>query len=150
MTDLLKPRFEIIADYPNSPYNIGDIAQSGDKSSQIHLMTNWMGSENYCNEHGLLNYPALFRKLNWWEKREDSEMPMYLKIVQPLGQEQNPIYKKVLKWELVFNYGLNEWTTLVDVEEPTNVISGGKCIITLYSKSNHQPATEEEYLNSLK
>lgn len=61
--ELLKPRYKVIADYPESPYKIGDIEFNG----------------TWSDNDSLANYPSIFRKLEWWEERDVKDMPGYLK-----------------------------------------------------------------------
>lgn len=84
--ELLKPRFKVIADYPGSECFIGSvICKSGD---------------SYRDESGFMimatnkpeNYPAIFKRLEWWEDRKVEDMPEYLKI-----EGHEPIFK-VEKW----------------------------------------------------
>lgn len=74
---LLLPRFEVIADYPNSQYKVGDIL---DGAQAIVLADNFR------------KYPHLFRELKWWEKRGASELPEYFNY-------KGSIFK-VKKWNL--------------------------------------------------
>lgn len=55
--DLISPRFEVICDYPNSPYKLGEI-----------LTTN-------LNE--FKNFPSIFKELKWWE-RPINELPEFV------------------------------------------------------------------------
>lgn len=63
---LLQPRYEVIADYPSSHNDVGEIISFTDKTYEAYYS----------------QYPHLFRKLSWWEKREESEMPEYLKSAE--------------------------------------------------------------------
>lgn len=63
MKDLMKPRCKVIADYPDSRNEVGQI---------ICDVTTYM--EAFYNK-----YPAIFRRLEWWEHRDVSDMPRYLK-----------------------------------------------------------------------
>jgi hypothetical protein len=51
-------RYKVIADYPDSPYKIGQI------------LTDMVG---------LNKYPRVFKPLEWWEGVPFEELPMYLK-----------------------------------------------------------------------
>ena len=117
---LLQPRFEVIADYPKSIFKVGEVLE---------------GELIFCDPDGpkYSDYPHLFRKLPWWEKREQSEMPMYLKYTY---NGKTTCYK-IEVWDMVHFIGwLNE------------ECSYGVCPPT--TSRTYQPATEEEYLNSLK
>lgn len=59
--DLLKPRYKVIADYPNSEFKVGEIL------GQFAMPIN---KDSFTN---------IFRKLEWWEDRKPEEMPEYVK-----------------------------------------------------------------------
>ena len=64
--ELLKPRYLVIADYPgmdDDGYYIGQVKENI--------------AENYCKL--LDKYPHLFRRLEWWEMRDEKDMPEYVK-----------------------------------------------------------------------
>jgi hypothetical protein len=64
---LLAPRYEVIADYPESPYKIG----------QIEFADTWTDDPH----DGLHKYPAIFKPLQWHEKRLPKDMPEYIKTI---------------------------------------------------------------------
>ncbi len=126
MKNLLNTRFEVIADFPKSIYKIGEIIDTGyDKM--------------FCDENSekFSDFPHLFRKLNWWEKRKASEMPEYLKHNANL-ENPNWTYVKIVKWDM------NNLIGFVDIEKRQ------VCDLTAWSpKYSYLPATKEEYENSL-
>ena len=66
--ELLKPRFEVIADYPNNEFGkVGDILDRD--------WGHYPNGEEFEPEWKISDYPHLFRKLEWWEKRTEDEMP---------------------------------------------------------------------------
>lgn len=65
--ELLKPRYEVIADYPGCNVEVGTIFQSD------------IGE--YFDR-----YPANFRKLAWWEHRKREELPEYVRLYLPLPE----------------------------------------------------------------
>lgn len=71
--ELLKQRYEVIMPYPEMDWKVGEV-----------LDRNWSWGED--DESGfndcIDNYPHLFRKLHWWEKRSAEEMPEYVKTDQ--------------------------------------------------------------------
>lgn len=72
--ELLKPRYEVIADYPGSPYSFGDILV------QLRPHGYWSLPSDQCRiADDLLKYPHLFKPLQWWEHRKPEEMPEYVK-----------------------------------------------------------------------
>lgn len=77
--DLLKPRFEVIADYPGTTLKVGDIL---DKQN----------TKNMCEFYE--QYPHLFRKLNWWEHRKIEDMPKKIK------HAKYPEIHEVVEWDM--------------------------------------------------
>lgn len=71
--ELMRPRYKVIAGYPDSHYTIGTI-----------LDRNWCRYENDDEETGkiiwqLSDFPHLFKRLEWWEERPIEDMPIYVK-----------------------------------------------------------------------
>ena len=66
--ELMQPRYKVIADYPGNHQRIGHIyTVIGDEES----IKNWCSNKDY--------YPHLFKKLEWWEEREEKDLPKYVK-----------------------------------------------------------------------
>ena len=57
--ELRIPRFEVIAEYPSSIYELGQCLDAPTKT-MLAFFT---------------KYPNIFRKMNWWEKRTVEQMP---------------------------------------------------------------------------
>ena len=80
VAELMIPRYKVVADYPYNPWVVGAI-----------LITEPNG-ELYCKENGYVasksivyvkdvdKYPTLFRKLYWYEERNFSDLPDFIKI----------------------------------------------------------------------
>ena len=66
---LLQPRYEVIADYPNSQHllGVGEIIEPH--------------PNGYFNYIHFPSYPHIFRKLEWFEKRKVEDMPQYVKYI---------------------------------------------------------------------
>lgn len=69
--DLLSPRYEVIADWPESRYYVGAILLMDEKG--------YYSFDPLMYETSLNKYPHLFSKLQWWEKREKAQLPEYVK-----------------------------------------------------------------------
>ena len=73
--ELMQTRFEVIETYPKSKFKKGDILE------RIPNATNdWYNADKSLINADILleeieQYPHLFRKLNWWEKRTADQMP---------------------------------------------------------------------------
>ena len=63
--ELMKPRFELIADYPSNQTAIGTVLECPTFDSEYWIEL-------------IERYPHLFRKLNWWEYRKIEDMPKKL------------------------------------------------------------------------
>lgn len=89
---LLRPRFEVIADYPKSMYKLGEIIDHGSDEIYIGLDTKYT------------DYPKIFRKLNWWEKRKKEEMPKRLISLSQKDEEGFSIEKQevyeIIDWDM--------------------------------------------------
>jgi len=110
--ELMKPRYEVIADYPNSPYQIGDIVQADSGMTSMHIT-----SFDYTDEFGdnvvqhthvpplvFDQFPVLFRKLNWWEHRNIEDMPN--KLISHFSPESTEVYH-IEGWDMQYMLG---WT----------------------------------------
>ena len=75
MTNLTPPRYLVIADYPNSPFNLGNILT---QHTQFNKDAYFFNGNLYTDRHPE-DYPHLFRLLHWWEYRELSDLPIYVK-----------------------------------------------------------------------
>lgn len=60
--ELLKTRFELIADYPGNSQQIGNVTIEDATASYFR------------------KFPANFQELEWWQKRTNDDMPGYLKV----------------------------------------------------------------------
>lgn len=73
---LMKPRYKVIADYPHSPYQVGEQIEFSDSGNGFHCTTTrtWssmeedmVDSQNYFHIDKLPKYPHLFKPLAWYE-----------------------------------------------------------------------------------
>ena len=73
--ELMSPRFEVVAEYPKCEFKKGAILR------RIKYATNDIFHiDEYAPVGGLYlsemeEFPHLFRKMNWWEKRKEEDMP---------------------------------------------------------------------------
>ena len=68
--ELTSARYKVIADYPRSLYKVGHI---------IHVSENLEGFVFLTKD--ILKYPHIFKKMEWWEDRDEKNMPKYLKYI---------------------------------------------------------------------
>lgn len=122
--ELLRRRFKVIADYPESGLRIGDILEDGQKEFEWWINNRDQSKWTFHPE----KYPAIFRKLEWWEEREESDMPEYL-----LMKHQSQKVKIATKHYVKATHSLG----FVDEDGSTK------------SYVNYLPATLEEYTQYL-
>lgn len=73
---LLEPRYKVLADYPGSPFKVGEILKLNDS---IHpTYAHFTNGEKGIMVDEIDNYPHLFRLLKWWEERDVKDMPEYV------------------------------------------------------------------------
>lgn len=65
--ELLRPRYKVIADFPYNDRKVGSV---------INCSTH----NPYPQQH-LDKYRNIYKKLEWWEDREEKDMPKYVKNV---------------------------------------------------------------------
>lgn len=101
--ELLKPRFEIIADYPHLQYNVGRILTPVNEGSNVYDCLESPSSEFI---HYPEKYPHLFKKLNWWEHRKIEDMPK--KLICKAFQDDTEIFH-IEEWDMEIMAG---WTDI--------------------------------------
>lgn len=90
--ELLKPRYEVIALYPDCDFKIGQIIEFEDRDEKGILT---FRESEYWSPQDFDNYPHLFRKLSWWEKRSVEEMPEYVKDEKGVGRITERMHKNL-------------------------------------------------------
>lgn len=130
--ELLKPRYKVIADYPGrrETMPIGHILilESFNNGRYWHEFTE---VEPIHIDEGFAKYPHLFKRLEWWEERKPEEMPQYVKLGKRLIKVKQWAFDTVRTDVLFYNWEGDDTGAYVDYQPYT------------------QPATEQEYLNSL-
>lgn len=80
--ELLKPRYRVIADYPNSKYPVNSILN-------FERRVDHNGEYWFCRKPEWIlseeadKYPHIFKPLGWWEERELSDLPKYVRLADP-------------------------------------------------------------------
>lgn len=120
---LLIPRYKVIAYYPNSKFPIGTILTL-DKYSSGKWWHEYTDDEPIHLEDGDNRFPAIFKPLEWWERRSIEDLPEYLM--------RNTADKKVVKAEL-HNCDATHGLGFLDTDGRTK------------SYCNYTPATLEDY-----
>lgn len=105
MKDLMKPRIIVLADYPNSPFKIGDILtqdfadganEAGDATTEEIYTT-----EGMCfaaSAHMAKKYPHLFQPIPWYAHRDIADMPEYVYITTKEATNINSTVQKAELW----------------------------------------------------
>lgn len=103
--ELLKPRYKVIVPWPGmevEPFALGQIVTlqkhpSDEEEGFIHIPLKHIPG-SYMREQFFLNYPHLFRKLEWWEERAPEDMPKYVKVIREDCAKDTGLYCKVYNW----------------------------------------------------
>lgn len=74
--ELLKPRFEVIADYPYCPVKVNE--QLEKVTETLFIVSKTGENANVWHLSEIEKMPHIFRKMNWWEKRNIEDMPKRL------------------------------------------------------------------------
>lgn len=80
--DLMKRRVKVTNPYPDMKYPVGTIIELDRETAYITKPdgeTDMTGSYFITNVLKVEDYPQLFRPLAWWEEREETDMPKYVK-----------------------------------------------------------------------
>lgn len=128
--ELLKPRWKVIADYPNSPFIIG----------QIFVIPNF--DKDFTKKYWADDkdkYPHLFQRLEWWEERKPDEMPEYLKCLSPVFKWSKGDIIKVSKWIECFGPSVRFYTDYTDkvTHSPFSFIPAAEADYTAYINQQH-------------
>ncbi len=134
---LLKPRYKVIADYPDSKFKVGEILFVPNPKE----FPNWFQTNRRFNNEGrfeavLEAYPHIFKKLEWWEHRTIEELKSikYVKVIKYRGYWREgdvvPVYS--------FEGGS------IEKAKPTGFNLKYKHFQPVFELL---PGTEEEYLN---
>lgn len=79
--ELLKDRYKVTAEDTSMNFKVGDILT---KCDLPRFEDHWVTNKHLNNrKHNYIykpeKYPHLFKKLEWWQEREESDMPGYVK-----------------------------------------------------------------------
>ena len=85
--ELLKPRFEVIAEYPNCHLEVGEVFSWDD-------ILDWL---KYIIKDPA-KYPHIFKSLNWWEHRKAEDMPKKVISKAFKGSENDVI--EIQEWDM--------------------------------------------------
>lgn len=100
---LLAPRWKVIQDFPfNTFYKVGGIIID----DGVNVSRNENGIPVYDCEWD--NFPAIFKKLEWWEERTVEEMPEYVKVIAEDIAKRTGLFCKVTEWDKYPDNG-NKW-----------------------------------------
>lgn len=135
--NLLTPRFKIIADFPDNSY--GEVGTILDR--------NWSKFPNDNETEkpiwSISDFPNLFKKLEWWEERKESDMPSYLKKIGYVDSFNNPVKDIYIKIRTHFTTNESDSRYKTILSFTSNDLKYGADS----TYSGWEPATEEEYLN---
>lgn len=130
--ELMKPRYQVIADYPDNKLTIGDILMQYVENDTVWRHRWSDGHWADITVHNPSYYPHLFKKLEWWEERE--------KYFWSDGKPSTPLFvSNIAKTVFGTAWGIDLSDGSFALE-----VNGEKTDANL---SNYIPATREEYDN---
>lgn len=88
---LLKPRYKLIALYPQCQWELGEILIVESDGELYSPIGGYVQSKYIVKEKEALKYNSIFKLLDWWMDRKIEELPEYVKY--PSGRIIKP------KWE---------------------------------------------------
>jgi hypothetical protein len=78
--ELMKPRYKVIAGYPSMPFMNNQVLNLVIRRTGGWVYEWYEHDGKYeIGEYELKDYPHLFKKMEWWEEREEKDMPEYVK-----------------------------------------------------------------------
>lgn len=138
--ELLVPRYKVIATWPGMDYNVGNIIlMFDDGSDELHSQDDGGGFIQW--DRFYKSFPHLFRPLAWYEKREEKDMPEYIKM-------KNRIYK-VEEWNRNALGKLTPSGTYTHYNGRNNTfpVQVSISVDWLFNAKTSAPATKEEFDN---
>jgi len=117
--DLLMPRYKLIGNYPGCPNSmpIGHILTLNLVFFDLRFHGYTELEPVHLEEPGFDNYPAVFKRLEWWEDREVKDMPLFIrnKTARPIS------YTKIDEWRISIIVGEMQSLTMVVNGKERNV-----------------------------
>jgi hypothetical protein len=129
-------RFKVIAQYPCAMYKMGSIVETYEDATAYIVHIDGFSSKKEC----LYSYPAIFRKMEWWEGLEVDEIPKYLKV----NSERTSLFfghihkvRRAVRYEYpeYLNEGASELLVMIE----------GNDDLYKFDISVFLPSTESEY-----
>lgn len=77
--ELLKPRYLLTADFPGCSFEVGTILEPNEEGELYSKKAGYSWTVSRVLEKDVKKFKHLFRKLEWHEEREESEMPEYVR-----------------------------------------------------------------------
>lgn len=137
MEEFFTNRYKVIAPYPSCPFKVGTILHEFMRNTSTHKT--WYYAETENNEVYVekINYPHIFKKLEWWEGRtRNDSMPFYMK---------NKWNGRVVAVQVHFSTPVLFWY-FREGEYNADVVEETKRDLGRYD--DYVPATEEEFVES--
>jgi hypothetical protein len=133
--ELLNPRYKLIADYPGCSFEVGTILEPNHEGELFSKTAGYSWTVTRIMMQDAKKFSHLIKILAWWEHREESEMPEYVKPKNP--EEYRKQFGEVVLEVDKRTSGLHQF-------HATNLFQ-----LASMQWSNWLPATHEEYLSYL-
>ncbi len=148
--ELMIPRYRVIADFPfNEHFEVGQLLTLTPNNDHRNYLVNPFQYKIFTDdgsitfsEDALIVFSHIFKKLGWWEEREEAALPMYLKWHYPADNRPEP---KVIKVKSHFNKTDTNWRN-----HSVHIFAAENAPSTTYTYNPFVPATEQEYNDYIK
>jgi hypothetical protein len=100
--ELLIPRYEVIEEYPKCEFKKGDILKRIKFATNDIFHTNENAPVGGLDLKEVEQYPHLFRKMHWWERRTAQQMP---KRVMWTALNDETITYDIQEWDMETLFG---------------------------------------------
>ncbi len=78
--NLMEPRYEVLLDYPYTPFAVGMILIV-DKGELYSKQYGYVSSKSIVTEDVAKKHPAIFYPLPWYAQRKTEDMPPFMKVI---------------------------------------------------------------------
>lgn len=133
--ELLKPRYKLIADYPGCGYEVGTILEVAEDGELYSRIAGYQLSVVKIMESEVIKFSHLIHKLEWWEDREERELPKYIRIIKdvmPTNRKLDSFGETILAGTVIL---VKRW----DVNVP--YINSKEFVVACYT----EPVTKDDY-----
>lgn len=112
--ELMYPRWELIANFPFCILRLGEVVTELPSSNEYERIFTYGDKRRFYKlDHCPEDYPHLYKKLEWWDRRPEEDMPKKV-ICKAIPGDQEVI--EVLRWDMNMLFGFVNAETRTGVD----------------------------------